>query len=151
MEIKAFVKEWKNKGDVEQNQFNKFFSYYIALNVLYENEFPEISSEKGKLSSLVSKYICNPHFTLTINMQNYSHLTDHQLLNMRTNKNCKLYKLEDLKQGNIFSIFMAIYQIRCNLFHGGKCIRNENDVNIVSDANDILKQFLEKYLELPNE
>lgn len=151
MEIKAFVKEWKDKGDVEQNQFNKFFSYYIALNVLYENEFPEISSEKEKLSLLVSKYVCNPNFTLSINMDDYSHLTDHQLLNMRTNKNCKLYKLEDLKQGNIFSIFMAIYQIRCNLFHGGKCIRNENDVNIVSDANDILKQFLEKYLEITNE
>lgn len=151
MEIKKFVKEWKDKGDVEQDQFNKFFSYYIALNGLYENEFPEISSEKEKLSLLVSKYVCNPNFTLTINMRDYSHLTDHQLLNMKTNKDCKLYKLEDLKQGNIFSIFMAIYQIRCNLFHGGKCIRNENDVNIVSDANNILKQFLEKYLEITNE
>lgn len=151
MEIKAFVKEWKEKGDVEQDRFNKFFSYYIALNGLYENEFSEISSEKEKLSLLVSKYVCNPNFTLSINMHDYSHLTDHQLLNMKTNKDCKLYKLEDLKQGNIFSIFMAIYQIRCNLFHGGKCIRNENDVNIVSDANNILKQFLEKYLEITNE
>ena len=151
MKIKKFVKEWKDKGDVEQNQFNKFFSYYIALNGIYENEFSEISSEKEKLSLLVSKYVCNPNFTLLINMYDYSHITDHQLLNMKTNKDCKLYKLEDLKQGNIFSIFMAIYQIRCNLFHGGKCIRDENDVNIVSDANNILKQFLEKYLEITNE
>lgn len=151
MEIKNFVSDWKNKGDEEINEFYKFFSYYIALNALYENEFPEVSSEKEKLSLLISKLICNSQFLISINMSDYPNLTDHQLLNMKTNKDCKLYKLIDLKTGNLFSIFMAIYQVRCNLFHGGKCVRNENDINIVADANKILKLVLEKYLELTNE
>ena len=151
MEIKEFVSDWKTKGDEESNEFYKFFSYYIALNSLYENEFPEVSSEKEKLSLLISKLICNSQFLISINMTDYPNLTDHQLLNMKTNKDCKLYKLADLKSGNLFSIFMAIYQVRCNLFHGGKCIRNENDINIVADANKILKLVLEKYLEITNE
>lgn len=151
MKIKEFVSDWKTKGDKESNEFYRFFSYYIALNSLYENEFPEVSSEKEKLSLLISKLICNSQFLISINMSDYPNLTDHQLLNMKTNKDCKLYKLADLKLGNLFSVFMAIYQVRCNLFHGGKCIRNENDINIVADANKILKLVLEKYLEITNE
>ena len=44
-----------------------------------------------------------------------------------------------------------IYQIRCNLFHGGKELYSDRDITLVAEAATILKLFLEKYLEITNE
>ena len=45
--------------------------------------------------------------------------------------------------GNVLS---AVYQVRCNLFHGGKCITSESDRQIVDAAFRVLVRWMEKCL-----
>ena len=152
MEIKNFVNDWVNNGNQSNDTYNKFFAYFVALNFLYNHEFENISSERERLALFVAKMISDNKFRdFKITLDNNSELTKRQILDMRAGKPSKLYKLEDIKNGNIVSIFLMIYQIRCNLFHGGKELYCDRDKNLVNDANCILKQFLEKYLELTNE
>ncbi len=49
--------------------------------------------------------------------------------------------------GNVLS---AVYQVRCNLFHGGKCITSESDRQIVDAAFRVLVRWMEKCLHQLN-
>lgn len=148
MDIRKFVGDWINKGNNETDEYDKFFAYFVVLNFLYNHDCEGVSSERERLVLFVAKTISDNKFeNFKITFNNNSELTKQQILDMRTNKNSKLYKLEDVENGNIVSIFLMIYQIRCNLFHGGKELYVDRNKKLVKEANEILKQFLEKYME----
>lgn len=153
MKIKEFIEGWIIKADKEEDEYYKFFTYYLALNYLYNHEFEEVSSEKERLVLFISKTVCNKEFNdFKITIDKKSELIKQQIKDMRSNRNSKIYKLDDVKNGNIVSIFLMIYQIRCNLFHGEKELHSDRDKNLVKEANVILKQFLKKVLgDLTNE
>lgn len=145
MITKEFISGWIEKGNREENEYNKFFSYYVALNYLYNHEFEDEQNEKTRLALFIADTI--GLFEFKINMLDYPTLIERQLINMQTSKPCKYYKLERVKQNNLIDIFLMIYQIRCNLFHGGKELLADRDLNLISEANKILKSFLVQYAE----
>ena len=145
MTIKDFISSWLEKGNHDENEYNKFFSYYVALNYLYNHNFEEESNEKVRLTLFIAETL--GQFGFKIDMQNYPVLIEKQINNTLKNKPCKYYKLERVKQNNLIDIFLMIYQIRCNLFHGGKELLADRDLNLVAESNQILKLFLEEYLK----
>jgi hypothetical protein len=46
-------------------------------------------------------------------------------------------------QERIKALFMMIYQVRCNLFHGSKEVSNPRDVKLVRCAGEIIEMYLE--------
>jgi hypothetical protein len=47
---------------------------------------------------------------------------------------------------NVGKIIEYIYQIRCNLFHGGKDLNNPDDEKLVFNAGILLKKVLDIWL-----
>lgn len=45
-------------------------------------------------------------------------------------------------------IFHRIYQVRCNLFHGGKSVANSRDRKLVHESVLVMKKFLQSYLKV---
>jgi hypothetical protein len=53
---------------------------------------------------------------------------------------------EDNPQPTLTNILDTLYQVRCNLFHGEKCVSSEGDQRIVGAAFRVLVIFLEHCL-----
>jgi len=53
----------------------------------------------------------------------------------------------DSDEWNLIKVFLRIYKIRCNLFHGDKTPTDVNDVARVSDSCVVLESFLRWYLD----
>lgn len=49
----------------------------------------------------------------------------------------------DCSISNIQKLFLNIYQVRCNLYHGSKEMRHYRDKAIVRESADVLKYFIE--------
>lgn len=47
---------------------------------------------------------------------------------------------------NLPNTLDALYQVRCNLFHGEKCVSSEADQQIVGAAYRVLSKLMERYL-----
>lgn len=55
--------------------------------------------------------------------------------------------VRDSDNWNVIKIFLRIYKIRCNLFHGNKSPCNKRDVQKVEESCVVLGSFLRKYLD----
>ena len=47
------------------------------------------------------------------------------------------------------SLFLTIYQVRCNLFHGSKSLHIDRDIQLVRAASIILENYLKALLVNP--
>ena len=66
---------------------------------------------------------------------------------MRPNNNNKIY-LKD--ENNLEQVFDFIYQIRCNLFHGSKDIKNQKDFELVRYADKFLRCSVDYWMKGKN-
>jgi len=48
---------------------------------------------------------------------------------------------------DLIKVFLRIYKIRCNLFHGDKRLTDKDDVARVSDSCVVLESFLRWYVD----
>lgn len=62
---------------------------------------------------------------------------------MRSNSNLKVY-LND--ENNLEEVFNFIYQIRCNLFHGAKDIKNDKDAELVRRSAKFLRNSINYWI-----
>ena len=67
-----------------------------------------------------------------------------QVKNMRYFKNSNRQNFGPYK--NINDLFLNIYQVRCNLFHGSKAMESSRDKNLVKESNIVLKHLLDCFL-----
>lgn len=50
----------------------------------------------------------------------------------------------EVAKGNVGSLFDAIYQVRCNFFHGNKSFHNARDTALVEQGANVLIALMEK-------
>ncbi len=50
------------------------------------------------------------------------------------------------KDNSITDLFLTMYQVRCNLFHGSKSIHSERDISLVRASAEILEGYLKALL-----
>lgn len=81
----------------------------------------------------------HPHFSGTVNINDEEPpLLKYDLVNtMKTERDKDIQLRLKLQM-----VFLRIYQVRCNLFHGEKDPNNENDIACVKDSADVLEKFL---------
>lgn len=51
------------------------------------------------------------------------------------------------RESPLKDVFLNIYQVRCNLFHGSKAMDTPRDIALVSTSANVLQRFLGRWLE----
>jgi len=135
-----FVIDWKTKGDNEKDTINKFFCYYIAFNWLYNKEYE--NCEYKRVIAFIKDYLS--HNAL------YNPLafckSDEWKRNVRDPRNGKVKKYIIEENDKTIKLFLLIYQIRCNLFHGSKWMISKRDNDLVRESVDVLQDLLQRII-----
>ncbi len=147
---KENIKKWLEIKDKEFEDVYEFFRYYVVFNSLYNNTYSDKKSEVSAIRNLIKNIEKNNKFDLKISLSEDMEIYKKKVVNMKNPSN-QIFSQKNLQKGKYEDLFAAIYQIRCNLFHGSKEMNCLRDKNLVKEAANILKQFLEKYLEIINE
>ncbi len=154
--------EWYNYG-VENNDpfFIKFMTLWIAFNQIYskfsgEEKKPKSERvqimeclEKDEENHLLTRELFDSIFTSPfIKVFKEDPVCSYDRLEKKfipdAFKNNETVKNENKQwQERIKALFMMIYQVRCNLFHGSKEVSNPRDVKLVKCAGEILEMYLE--------
>lgn len=154
--------EWYDYG-VENNDpfFVKFMTLWIAFNQIYskfsgEEEKPKTERvqimkclEKDEENQLLTRELFDSIFTSPfIKVFKDEPVCSYDRLEKKfipdSFKNNETVKNENEKwQERIKALFMMIYQVRCNLFHGSKEVSNPRDVKLVKCAGEIIEMYLE--------
>ena len=130
------AKEWIDRAHSAEDVYDKFISAYIALNFLY-NERNQRCERDRMVNYLLDMTDC-----LKIEMpaaQIIGEYLAHPVINMtpRSSKKHQPQKVSDKR-----SLFEAIYQVRCNLFHGNKTLGDPRDRRLVAQGADVIIDIL---------
>ncbi len=154
LKVPQFINRWKKFGDKEKESVFRFFCYYTVFNFLYnngqetylncpENKFlQELKLEKDKCQ------ICDTVFCIIGDDKDFNPFNrilkrDSELVNTPVDNTWDLKIIfNDCSITNIQKLFLNIYRIRCNLYHGSKEMRGYRDRAIVKEAADVLEYFL---------
>ncbi len=154
--------EWYDYG-VENNDpfFVKFMTLWVAFNQIYskfsgEEKKPKSERvqimkclEKDEEDKLLTKELFDSIFASPfIKVFKDDSVCSYDRLEKKfipdSFENNKTVKNENEQwQERIKALFMMIYQVRCNLFHGSKEVSNPRDVKLVKCAGEILEMYLE--------
>lgn len=147
---KENIKNWLEGKKKGFEDVYEFFRYYVIFNSLYNEKYSGKNSEVTAIRKFIKDIEKNNKFDLKISLSEDMEIYKKKVVNMK-NPNNQIFSQKNLQKGKYEDLFVAIYQIRCNLFHGSKEMDCLRDDNLVKEATDILKLFLEKYLEITNE
>ena len=139
--------EWYQYGLEKQDDFfMRFMMHWIAFNWLYSEYYDEDIKEHDAIESFcainmkkLSQYdaFSSPFIEVFRNKP----VGDRTGVRKIHRDRCNL-----LNQKNITALFLTIYQVRCNLFHGSKSIHNQRDIELVSSSAEILGEYLKVLL-----
>lgn len=151
MEDMNYAKQWFDKANRETDSVNKFVFLWIAFNWLYsQNEYRIDHDEKKSIRNFISvnkkyleKYDAFHTNEIDIFLQDkiHSELPGYK----------RTYDYNQLRNNEVNELFLAIYQVRCNLFHGSKSLRNDRDMKLVENSAIILKNYLHTLPEINGE
>lgn len=166
-----FLGEWMRIAE-DRNLFFRFFCYYLSFNHLYskynclyadENDDPHdmpkiarflVRAFKQARDRGSQKYRFPENFDFgKCTLQKHVRvLAEPELRWVDTEPYIETALANEGVARNsdeweVIKIFLRIYKIRCNLFHGDKSPADVNDVERVSDSCVILESFLRWYVE----
>ena len=141
---KEFSKYWYEKGkSLKENNEYKFFNLYVSFNALYN--YYSNRYERDRIKLFLRD---NQNAGIKLSIKNDGELYKKIVMDMRTGEeiNNRSYKLSEIRNNDIVAIFMGIYQVRCNLFHGSKK-DYDRDKNLIGESCALLEAFLSKYFK----
>ena len=153
IDYKVFTDKWlerAERGKVLVDDGDRFISLWIAFNGWMKGKFgedkrdEELIDKVKKLEDIRDLFRVlkerNPRFS-----KDLVKLSDYTVADMRHIDNTNRTRKYD---GTFESLIAAIYQIRCNLFHGRKG-EDEKDLELIRLSYRILlplfKEYLKKY------
>ena len=141
MVCSEFAREWFKRGQKEENGIYKFFCFFVAFNWLYNTE--HCRYEYNRVKNYVSKAVFP-----------WKEYNAYKLLKtgafMEPVKDTRSGEVKDYikNESNLtIKLFLQIYQVRCNLFHGSKSMYLERNKELVTDSCIILEDFLKRVFE----
>jgi hypothetical protein len=150
MELSAIIRAWHplaTGGDIDRSDvFFRFIALWVAFNALYASRH---SSDIGDWDQ-VRSFAGDPdavdrHRELIRTDSDYDKAID--VLAQRGVRD-----LRDLNRGavrrirnrqNLTEVASCVYQVRCNLFHGGKTPENPRDAKLVEACHTIVLKLIE--------
>jgi hypothetical protein len=149
---KKLIKRWLEKSKDEENSFDRFISLWISFNAFYaaehllESENQQITNIKNEYKRLFAELTSDSPESfeafkdyIETKPQNTGFIQD-----LRYQVDKEKHKKRYQSIGSLCEYLDCVYQVRCNLFHGGKNLEDGQDQKIVSRAYDSLLAFLEK-------
>ena len=130
----AWLKRAIKAGDC----YDRFISAYVALNFLYD-ERVEKSERMRMVNYLVEASRRSDVDPFACNVNEYLAAP---VINMRPHIGGK--NLCKVERNNNNELFSAIYEVRCNLFHGNKCLGDPRDQRLVQQGADVIISILAK-------
>lgn len=139
------AKDWLEKAKAEEDPYNRFMAAYVALNYLYDAR-DEPSERVRMVKYLGTVYQCDNN---AVNMASFDISEYLKCPVVGYDRKHDMYKECKTSVNDISSLFNAIYQVRCNLFHGNKALDyndGSRDKNLVKQGGDVIIQLLEQAL-----
>lgn len=134
------------KLKIQQDPWLDFMLCWMIFDA-YLTEISQLGNDRDKLNYFY-KHNCdfksriqkkwNSLSTYVVKLKKLSPIQD-----MRPNKN-KTVNLKD--ENNLKEVFDFVYQIRCNLFHGAKDVKNEKDANLVRYGAKFLRESINYWM-----
>lgn len=143
--------EWYGYGLlVGDDFFLKFMMHWIAFNWLYnectdEFEWERIQSfcnNKKQYLEMYDAFSTAEYKTLISSEKVEIGQNSGKIKRYINNAYDKLMTTNDIP-----SLFLILYQIRCNLFHGSKSIRCDRDIKLVRISSVLLEGYLKALFE----
>lgn len=161
---KQFFNDWYFRAQLDENfdsdrQFFYFYALFDHIFKSYANEHEEqiklqgLKFENGERNRikyfLFNIFYIEPEKTIfetfnplaTLKSGNQTKL----IAQLKINENDTILSTFKLPSIEVISnLFMAIYDIRCNLFHGNADLSDFDNNKLIDEANVVLKLFLER-------
>lgn len=103
----------------------RFIAAWISFNALYESMYPN-QRERQQITRIAENSEFADCQQQLLSNQNYSRAANYigsrGVVNLRNNETVGLESVASLSE-----LLLAVYQVRCNLFHGGKRIESNRD------------------------
>lgn len=152
MDVQEIVDNWYALGSGKNIQpdkvpFFRFISIWIAFNALYASRYS--SNTRGDRDQ-VRRFADEPkaidsHQKLLKEDRDYQKaieiLKKCGVQNTRASRN---YSINDIT--NLTEVVECLYQVRCNLFHGGKIPKNTRDQGLVEASYTIVSKLIKPYM-----
>ncbi|MDD2745571.1 MAG: HEPN domain-containing protein [Candidatus Gracilibacteria bacterium] len=170
-DVENRIISWYKKGEQEKDAFDRYIYFWIAFNGYYyayrldtnsklkndykifldgksDSENQQIQFVAKEFKETFQKKIADETIDSFDSFFDFQKNRKHSLgtggvINLMANETVNYKQKEKLGQ-----LLKMLYQIRCNLFHGGKCADIENDKKLVKEGSAVLQFFLERVLEL---
>jgi hypothetical protein len=142
------AREWLDRGMAAASPIDAFRDFWIGFNSLYASalKVPERAKIEIYLNAMVpvavaSQFIAN-HPT------QIQYLLSQPVIDMRgngkdTGPDIIRYNTSNNDLEKLISLFMVIYQVRCNLEHGQKLPSNPRDFRLCEDSAPIVHSVLQ--------
>jgi hypothetical protein len=154
MDYNNFIREWLRRAEREKvriDNADKFISLWIAFNAWLKKEYGEGTSD----SVMIKRAKGNDGLKETFRelsasdrdfQKNLKELMKYTVIDMRDPEN---EQKEKRCIGDYKSFLDAVYQIRCNLFHGRKNVEeNKKDEELVTLALKLLHPLFKKHIHI---
>lgn len=142
-ETRTLISWWKIEAEKQTDPFIKFFILYMCLDAwmtagsLSDKDTEKIRWLTRTENPLKTYWVTTPRKSVSLNgLKGIGQIED-----MRPNHRGEFVYLDDLD--DFESVIKFLYQIRCNLFHGGKSPVNSNDRRLVSLSSKLLQNWLD--------
>lgn len=152
------INSWIAKGDNEQDNFNRYISYFVAFNMLYNiyakqlNLSEDLTINDRKRAVNVANLIQNKsQFVIAINPKLLAYIKIIPVLaeeywdrNMQEPVSGKLKEACANRNDAIIIEYLLkwLYKVRCNIFHGEKEYNPAKWDKLLSLSNELLKAIL---------
>ena len=150
MTIEEIIRKWyalASGGNVEANDiFFRFVALWIAFNALYTSRHGNEERDWDQVRSFAeAPQAIACHRRLLQNDEKYRNAV--QDLKDRGVYDVRRQTLRTIRnENNLTQVARCVYQVRCNLFHGGKSPEDLRDERLVNAGYTIISKLIWPYL-----
>ena len=150
MNVEKIIQQWYllssgeniDSGDV----FFRFVSVWVDFNALYASRFSDVEGDKQQVLRFAQEFRANgTHLHLIRDDPQYRDAVD--LLKQSGVYDTRTYRRRFIGQvDDLSGVMHCLYQVRNNLFYGGKMPENSRDENVVETSFIVLSKLIRPYL-----
>lgn len=148
-EVRTLAREWfaaAAGGRLGAGPYSSFISVWIAFNALYAFRFDNIEADRKQIRAFARWGRAKREHQRLLRISDYpvsiEVLSDKGVYNYRNQGFLHIHDANDLWQ-----VLEAVYQVRCNLFHGRKSATDMRDQALVEASRLITYRFVGALLD----
>lgn len=150
MKISQIIEKWyalARGKDVERDDvFFRFVALWVAFNALYASQNTGDVGDWDQVRAFAGEpEVVDRHRQLLRGSEKYKRavlaLKERGVFDVSTRRHRTIQNEQNLSQ-----VMSCLYQVRCNLFHGGKLPGNPRDEKLVQASYDLASLLLEPFL-----